>query len=83
MSKLDIIRAWKDEEYLSNLSESERSLLPANPVGVIELTDQDLTQVDGGTTMSLTLGCNSLLFCPYTLGCTATITLIEETIEPG
>ncbi|HEU4511210.1 MAG TPA: mersacidin/lichenicidin family type 2 lantibiotic [Pyrinomonadaceae bacterium] len=83
MSKLDIIRAWKDEEYFSKLSESERSQLPANPVGVIELTDQDLTEVDGGTTMSLTLGCDSLFFCPYTLGCTATITLIQENIDAG
>lgn len=81
MSKLDVIRAWKDEEYFNKLSESERSLLPANPVGLVELTDQDLVQVDGGTTMSLTLGCNSLAFCPYTLGCTFTITLMEDTLE--
>ena len=75
MSKLDIIRAWKDEEYFNRLSESERSLLPQNPAGVVELTEEDLLQAEGGTTMSLTLGCNSLAFCPPTLGCTITITI--------
>ena len=39
MTHLDIIRAWKDEEYRLSLSEAERALLPANPAGLIELTD--------------------------------------------
>jgi mersacidin/lichenicidin family type 2 lantibiotic len=80
MSKLDIIRAWKDEEYFNKLSESERSLLPQNPAGIVELTEQDLLQAEGGTTFSLTLGCNSLALCPFTLGCPITITL-EESIQ--
>ena len=79
MSKPDIIRAWKDEEYFNTLSESERSLLPQNPAGIVELTEQDLLQVEGGTTFSLTLGCDSLVFCPFTLGCTITI-MLEESI---
>jgi len=73
MSKIDIVRAWKDEEYFMRLSETERSLLPENPVGIIEVKDQDLLQAEGGTTFSLTLGCDSLIFCPFTLGCTVTI----------
>lgn len=77
MSRLDIIRAWKDEEYFNKLSESERSLLPANPAGVVELTDRDLLQAEGGTTFSLTIGCDSLVLCPYTLGCTITISPAE------
>ena len=81
MSKLDIVRAWKDEEYFNRLSESERSLLPENPAGVVELNDQDLLQAEGGTTFSLTLGCNSLIFCPFTLGCPPSFT-IEEEISP-
>jgi mersacidin/lichenicidin family type 2 lantibiotic len=82
MSKLDIIRAWKDEEYFNRLSESERSLLPQNPAGVMELTDQDLLQAEGGTTFSLTLGCNSLALCPPTLGCPPSFTL-EDQIQSG
>lgn len=84
MSKLDIIRAWKDEEYFNRLSESERSLLPANPAGIVELNDRDLTQAEGGTTFSITIGCDSLALCPYTLGCiTFTITIEQREISPS
>lgn len=48
MSKPDVIRAWKDEEYLHSLSEEERALLPQNPAGGIELTDEDLSAAVGG-----------------------------------
>ncbi len=78
MSKLDIIRAWKDEEYCESLSAADRSRLPQNPAGIIELTDQDLGHVDGGT-ISITLGCDSFIticsnitFCPII---TITITI--------
>ena len=50
MSNVDIIRAWKDEEYRNSLSEAERAQLPGNPAGAIELSDLDLTSVAGGTT---------------------------------
>jgi mersacidin/lichenicidin family type 2 lantibiotic len=45
---MDIVRAWKDEEYRLSLSDAELSSLPANPVGEIELTDADLEAVYGG-----------------------------------
>ena len=48
MSTLDIIRAWKDEEYRLSLDETERTLLPAHPAGLVELTDADLDLVAGG-----------------------------------
>ncbi len=38
MSKKDIIRAWKDEEYRRSLGDAQRSLLPENPAGLIEMT---------------------------------------------
>ena len=37
-----IIRAWKDPEYRLNLSVEEQALLPENPAGAIELTDDEL-----------------------------------------
>ena len=49
MSRRDIIRAWKDEEYRESLSEAERALLPENPAGIIELSDTDLDVLAGGT----------------------------------
>ena len=63
MSKLDIVRAWKDEEYFSGLSESERSRLPEDPAGMTELTDEDLAFADGCTVT--TLFTFTLLFCPF------------------
>ncbi len=42
MSQHNIIKAWKDDEYRQNLSEEERALLPENPAGLMELTDEAL-----------------------------------------
>lgn len=39
MSHIDIIRAWKDEDYRASLSDAERAQLPENPAGLMELTD--------------------------------------------
>lgn len=61
MSKLDVVRAWKDEEYFSGLSESERSRLPVDPAGLTELADKDLCIAEGGTTTLFTF---TIWFCP-------------------
>ena len=49
MAKIDIIRAWKDEEYRAGLSAAELSALPANPAGPMEIRDEDLEMAGGGT----------------------------------
>jgi len=48
MSNLNVIRAWKDPVYRNSLSEAERSAVPANPAGAIEISDEDLGRVSGG-----------------------------------
>ncbi|WP_392534164.1 mersacidin/lichenicidin family type 2 lantibiotic [Nostoc sp. C117] len=48
MSNNDIIRAWKDEEYRKNLSEQQRSQLPENPAGIVELSDAQMESIAGG-----------------------------------
>ena len=48
MSEEDIIRAWNDEDYRSTLSDEEKAKLPPNPAGEIELTDEELAQIQGG-----------------------------------
>jgi mersacidin/lichenicidin family type 2 lantibiotic len=49
MSRSQIIRAWKDEEYRRSLSAAERALLPRHPAGCVEdLTDAELGAVVGG-----------------------------------
>jgi len=49
MSQKDIVRAWKDEEYRNSLSEAERAALPAHPAGLVEIRDEDIEGVAGGT----------------------------------
>jgi mersacidin/lichenicidin family type 2 lantibiotic len=44
-----IIRAWKDPEYRQTLNEEEQELLPENPAGAIELTDEELDMAAGGS----------------------------------
>jgi mersacidin/lichenicidin family type 2 lantibiotic len=64
MSKLDVVRAWKDEEYFSELSESERSHLLGDPAGMTELTDKDLIGAEGGT---VTFFSYTIVWCPLTI----------------
>lgn len=67
MSNNKIIRAWKDPVYRNSLSEAERSALPANPAGSIEVSDKDLGNVSGGlykfTILFCTNYCNTAI-CP-------------------
>ena len=43
------IQAWKNEDFRLSLSEAERANLPANPAGIVELTDEALdTLLSGG-----------------------------------
>jgi mersacidin/lichenicidin family type 2 lantibiotic len=47
MPNVDIIRAWKDEEYRLSLTDAERAMLPENPAGLIELEEEELKAVFG------------------------------------
>ena len=79
MSKLDIVRAWKDEEYVNSLTDMQRAMVPQNPAGIIELTDEDLHGAGGGQIAPVTVTftadafCQSLMYSCITLGCTVTI----------
>ncbi|GAB3158680.1 mersacidin/lichenicidin family type 2 lantibiotic [Amycolatopsis sp. NPDC004378] len=48
MSDNEIIRSWKDEEFRNGLGPAQRSLLPANPAGLMELTDEALDDLIAG-----------------------------------
>jgi mersacidin/lichenicidin family type 2 lantibiotic len=66
---MNIIRAWKDEEYRMSLSDEERSLLPDNPAGPMELSDAELDSIVGGggngggrtAVIGCSVACNSVL----------------------
>ena len=47
MNTKDVIRAWKDAAYRASLSEAEQSIVPQNPAGVVDLTDEQLKQASG------------------------------------
>jgi mersacidin/lichenicidin family type 2 lantibiotic len=54
MNAKDIIRAWKDSEYLHSLPAEQRAQLPENPVGMV-LSSEELASVGGaGTVWTLT-----------------------------
>jgi mersacidin/lichenicidin family type 2 lantibiotic len=59
MSIAKIIRAWEDPEYRKSLSDAERAALPENPVGQIELTEDELTEVMGAAQSGASVGCNT------------------------
>ena len=54
MAQVDTIRAWKDEEYFLSLTEEQRAALPANPAALIDISDNDLRSVFGGSGSSNT-----------------------------
>ena len=77
MSAKNIVRAWKDEDFRSSLTAAERASLPANPAGIAELSDADLTAAGAGTFLTFCAtehtckpsSCNSLCtikFCTPT-----------------
>jgi mersacidin/lichenicidin family type 2 lantibiotic len=48
MNGLDIVRAWKDEEYRASLTEAQLAALPENPAGIVALKTAELEGAAGG-----------------------------------
>lgn len=46
--EVDIARAMKDKDYYNGLSKEQRALVPKNPAGEVELSDEALDAVAGG-----------------------------------
>jgi mersacidin/lichenicidin family type 2 lantibiotic len=45
--KIDLVRAWRDEEYRNSLTPEERASLPESPAGVATVDDSALRSVAG------------------------------------
>jgi mersacidin/lichenicidin family type 2 lantibiotic len=68
MSTLDVIRAWKDEEYRASLRDFEIALLPAHPAGAVELPLDDLHFAGANENLVSYPGiCTCLGICPFTI----------------
>ena len=48
MTPDQIVRAWKDADYRSELASTEQATLPPNPVGPIDLADTSIDLAAGG-----------------------------------
>ena len=48
MKKRDVIRAWRDGEFYSSLSNEDLAAMPESPASVIELDDDVLSTLSGG-----------------------------------
>jgi mersacidin/lichenicidin family type 2 lantibiotic len=64
MSRVDVIRAWKDASYRDSLSAAQKAGLPANPAGVVELTEVEASTVDGKLALAGCSGCHGSRGCP-------------------
>ena len=77
ISDIDVVRAWKDEEYRSSLTEDQRAQLPENPAGMIDLTDEATNEVVGGWTLPVAtkwLRCGRVLTITAECLCRGTLT---------
>ena len=50
MKKIDLSRAFRDEDYFLSLTAAERASLPAHPAALIEINEDELRAVAGATT---------------------------------
>jgi mersacidin/lichenicidin family type 2 lantibiotic len=55
---VDVVRAWRDEEYRNSLTEQEQAGLPENPAGLATVDDTALRN----TTGALSLHCTGTTF---------------------
>ncbi|WP_366510975.1 mersacidin/lichenicidin family type 2 lantibiotic [Yoonia sp.] len=52
MTKINIVRAWKDPAYFASLSVEDRAIVPANPAGNFGVAE-DLGAIVGGRSGSV------------------------------
>jgi len=50
---VNIVRAWSDPEYRAGLTAGQLASVPANPVSVSELSDEELSRISGGVSRTI------------------------------
>ncbi|QRK04684.1 mersacidin/lichenicidin family type 2 lantibiotic [Archangium violaceum] len=63
---MDIVRAWKDADYRMSLTQEQLAQLPENPVGAVELSDEQLQGAGGVAAQSASFySCPTKSICSY------------------
>jgi mersacidin/lichenicidin family type 2 lantibiotic len=52
MTANEIVRSWKEEDCLFDSRSGDMVFMPSNPAGLIELNDEELLGIGGGTQTS-------------------------------
>jgi len=63
MKKIDVPRAYRDQDYYLGLSDAERATLPAHPAAAIEVTGEHLRAVNGALTTACSQLCTRTSIC--------------------
>ena len=58
MNRDEIIRSWRDQDFYLSLSDERRAQLPANPAGMIELSEDALINVLGASHSTCFISCH-------------------------
>ncbi len=69
---INIARAWKDAEYRKTLSAAELALVPENPVGAVEISEEEASDIMGmtGNCGGSTTCCENFSICLASIICT-------------
>ncbi len=68
---INIARAWKDAEYRKTLSAAELALVPENPVGAVDISEDEASDIMGMTSNcgGSNTCCENLSLCINTVLC--------------
>ena len=66
---MNIVRAWKDAEYRKTLSAEELALLPENPVGAVEISEEEADEILGMGGGGSNTCCENISVCVNTVLC--------------
>lgn len=81
MTHREIERAWTDRVYRASLSDAEFGAIPDHPAGAVELPDDSLIGVNGGTT---TVPCTTAGTLTVILSCSINCdTVVSGTCRAG
>ena len=64
MTQDEVIRAWKDPAYRAGLNKTDLQAVPANPAGMVELSENELTELSGGTSVPCSLWLLAIILAP-------------------